>query len=242
MSDAFRLFLTAEQPCPYLPGRKARNLVADPEATAQRADLYGQLSLQGFRRSGGFVYRPHCPACAACIPLRIPAAEFRARRYQRRIWHRNRGLEHREQPAAYRDEHFLLYRRYLRDRHPGSPMANASATDYMEFLTAGWSDTRFHEFALAGRVVAVAVTDHLDEGLSSIYTFFDPDLAAARSLGTYAILWQIEHARRLGLPWVFLGYWIRSCREMSYKGEFRPFETLQEGKWVRTDNNDPAGG
>lgn len=235
MTESLQLYLTHEHPCPYLPGRRARNLVADPHVTKGRQQSYEHLTLQGFRRSGDFIYRPYCTACAACIPIRVPTQAFRLRRYQQRIRRRNRDLEVIAREAQFDADHFALYQRYLAARHPGSPMARASAEDYLSFLSTAWSDTRFYEFRLEGAAVAVAVTDRLEHGLSSVYTFFDPGVAQSRSLGTYAILWQIEHARALRLPWVFLGYWVRGCREMDYKDDFRPYEILRDGQWVRCD-------
>jgi len=216
--------------CPYLPDRDAVTLFADPDAPMNN-DVYGRLSEFGFRRSGRMIYRPACPGCSACIPVRIPAERFRGRRIDRRVWRRNADLAVTATPPTYREDHFRLYRRYLKARHAGGSMDTEDPAQYLEFLTSPWSDTVFYEFRLREALLAVAVTDRLPDGLSAVYTFFDPD-ARARSLGQYAILWQVAEARRLGLGAVYLGYWIEQCRKMSYKGKIRPLQMYRDGQWI----------
>ncbi|HXH02138.1 MAG TPA: arginyltransferase [Candidatus Competibacteraceae bacterium] len=223
-----RVFVTIEHPCGYLPGRIARNLLADPEEVDQ--DLYQQLAKLGFRRSGGYIYRPFCPECQACRSLRIPSDRFCPNRAQRRTWQRNQDLQVFECEPHFNPEHYLLYERYLRYRHPGGGMDDTSPQQYLSFVRSIWSHTRFYEFRQGERLLAVAVVDHLDDGLSAVYTFYTPD-EAARSLGTYAILWQLQEARRLGLPWVYLGYWVEGCRKMDYKTRFQPHQLYQDGNW-----------
>lgn len=222
-------YATPPHECSYLPGREAVTLFADPYARMTN-DAYSRLTLHGFRRSGGYVYRPACPGCSACVPVRIPVSEFRPSRSQRRAWARNQDLEVRERPSEFRDEHFHLYCRYMHTRHPGGGMDQADAEKYMDFLTSDWSETGFVEFRAQGHLVSVAVIDYLQHGLSAVYTFFDPD-EAARSLGTHAILWEVHRARGLGLAWLFLGYWIRECPQMAYKAQFRPLERFHNGHW-----------
>ena len=193
---------------------------------------YAWLSARGFRRSGVHVYRPHCVSCNACVAVRVAVDEFRPKRIQRRTLAGNADLGMIERPAEFRDEHFELYGRYLAARHPDSQMEASNAEAYMNFLVAEWCPTAFFEFRAAGQLLAVAVTDVLNDGLSAVYTFFDPD-ATHRSLGRYAILSQIEQARRLGLPRVYLGYWIRDCRQMNYKDEYAPLEYFRGGRWQR---------
>lgn len=227
-----RLFLTAEHPCSYLPGRVARNLVADPMAVDDQ--VYGELVVLGFRRSGDHIYRPHCADCEACLSLRIPVADFRFNRSQRRTWHRNADLEVQERDPWLYWEHYQLFRRYLRARHPNGGMDDTTPDHYLAFVTSCWSDTRLYEFRCDQRLLAVAVVDRVDDGLSAVYTFFDP-LEAARGLGTQAVLWQIAEARRLGLTWVYLGYWVRDCRKMGYKDRFRPHQVFSGGQWLSGD-------
>lgn len=228
-SPSPRLLITAEHACPYLDDRLARNLVVDPSEVASRAD-HTAYSRIGFRRSGDFLYRPHCAGCTACVPIRIPAASFRWRRRFRRCVKRNQGLTAEIRPAEFSREAFELYQRYQAIRHPGGPMAEGDEHDYLGFIRSEWADTRLVHFRAEGRLVAVAVMDWLDDGLSAVYSFFDPD-EQDRSPGLYTILWQIETARVRGLPYVYLGYWIQQSPKMAYKTDFRPAELLIEGHW-----------
>ncbi len=228
-----RLFLSADHPCSYLPNRLARHLVADPAAVSNR--VYSHLATLGFRRNGDYVYRPHCRGCRACLSLRIPVAAFQPNRAQRRVWRNNEELTVSCQRAHFAPEHYRLFARYLRRRHPDGGMDAGTPESYLGFVSAPWSDTRLCEFRLDDRLLAVAVIDRLEDGLSAVYTFFDP-AAAARSLGTYAILWQIDAARRLGLTWVYLGYWVEQCRKMAYKANFRPHQLFSEGRWTAVDS------
>ncbi len=227
------LYATGEHACSYLDDRIARTVFADPEYPMNNR-LYGALLRQGMRRSGSFVYQPGCPACSACKSLRIPVDRFTPNRSQRRCWKSNRDVRVVPRPAMYADEHFRLYQHYLRNRHPGSGMDAPEPEKYMEFLTARWSDTRFYEFRAGRDLLAVAVTDVVADGLSAVYTFFNPALKA-RSLGTLGILWQIEEARRLDLPYVYLGYWIAEADSMRYKAHFRPAEVYVAGRWQTLD-------
>lgn len=224
------LFLTPPHDCHYLPGRQARTSFVDP-AVALDPTRYQQLLEMGFRRSGEHVYRPHCEGCAACQSARLPVHDFRPRRSQRRIQRLNQAdIEVREQPAVFSAAHFALYKAYTADRHGDGEMAGMDEDQYMGFIGSSWCDTVLLEFHLHGRLVAVAVTDVLPDGLSAVYTFFDPTLAR-RSLGVFAILSQIEHARRSGRHWLYLGYWIAQSPKMAYKADFQPLQLYREGQW-----------
>jgi len=227
--ETLPLFLTVEHPCSYLPKRSARNLVADPKA--MNKDIYSQLAGLGFRRSGDNVYRPHCLNCTQCLSLRIPVSSFQPNRSQQRTWNKNQDLHVQRVKPQFRTAHYALFKRYLKARHQGSGMDDSSPSEYLAFLTAHWSETLLYEFRLAQRLLAVAAVDRLDDGLSAVYTFFDPD-ESARSLGTFAILWQINEGRRQGLDWVYLGYWIRECEKMAYKTNFQPHEVFVAGRWI----------
>lgn len=227
-----KFYVTPSHPCSYLPGREAVTLFADPLVPVDNHQ-YTLLSELGFRRSGEHVYRPHCPACRACIPVRVPAANFQPDRSQRRNWRRNADLEVHGAPAEYREEHFELYRRYLSTRHAGGEMDDGDPASYRQFISASWSDTWLYEFRHQGRLLAVAAVDHLENALSAVYTFFDPEASRRRALGVFAVLWQIEHARRRGLRWVYLGYWIEQCRKMAYKDRYRPAECFIGHDWCR---------
>jgi arginyl-tRNA--protein-N-Asp/Glu arginylyltransferase len=224
-------YLSPPEACSYLPARDAVNLFADPLAPMD-TELYGRLIDHGFRRSGRYVYRPQCGTCKACVPSRIAVSEFKPNRSQQRNLKRNQDLDASVRAPRFRDEHFALYQRYQDGRHPGGGMDNPRPESYRDFLICDWTETLFVELRLAGRTLAVAVTDLLPQGLSAVYTFFDPE-QSARGLGTYAVLWQIREARRRGLPYVYLGYWIAGNRKMRYKTRFRPIEGLVEGRWRR---------
>ncbi|MCC6136276.1 MAG: arginyltransferase [Candidatus Contendobacter sp.] len=223
-----RMFLTTDYRCSYLPGRLARNLVADPAVTDQY--LYTQLADLGFRRSGEHVYRPHCRGCSACRSLRIPVHQFQPNRSQRRIWARNQDLQIETLGAEFKDEHFELFSRYIAARHCGGGMDPANSDNYWSFITSRWCPTWLWEFRRDRDLLAVAVVDRLDNGLSAVYTFFDP-LENARGLGAFAIQWQIAEAQRLGLDWVYLGYWVERCDKMNYKSGFTPHEIFIAERW-----------
>ena len=235
------LLHTPPHPCDYLPGREAVMQVAVPPAGASGHLLYEALLERGFRRSGPHVYRPGCPGCRACLPVRIPVDRFRPSRAQRRNLRRNADLSWRAVPGRPGEEHFRLYRRYLAARHPGGGMDEPTVVAYRDFLFAGWLPTVCYELRLRGRLLAVAVTDRLPCSLSAVYTFYEPE-EARRGLGVHAVLRQVEEARRLGLRWLYLGYWIRECRKMSYKGRYRPLEVLQAGRWRCLEAGPNRGG
>lgn len=227
--ESLDFYLTPEHECSYLPAQQAVTLFVDPSVCVN-TDLYSELIQYGFRRSGTHVYRPRCPMCAACIPIRIPVDTFTSSRSQRRVWKRNQDLSITAVAAEYNDEHFQLYRHYMSTRHAGGGMDTPEPEKYSEFLINPYIDARFYEFRLNRQLLAVAAVDMLNNGISAVYTFFDP-AESARSLGGMAILWQIEEARRLNIPYVYLGYWIKECQKMVYKDQYRPFEVFQKGHW-----------
>jgi arginyl-tRNA--protein-N-Asp/Glu arginylyltransferase len=231
--QALDFYLTPEHECSYLPKQMAQTLFADP-AVRIGTGMYSELIKFGFRRSGTHVYRPRCPMCDACIPIRIPAATFRPSRSQRRNWQRNADLEVIAAPNEYRDEHFMLYHRYMHSRHHGGGMDTPDPEKYSEFLINPYIEGVFYEFRLDGHLLGVAVVDVLNDALSAVYTYFDPD-EASRGLGVYAVLWQIEQAKKSGLEHVYLGYWIKECLKMAYKDQYRPFEVFRDGSWIAHD-------
>ena len=235
------LYITDWHSCSYLPDLEARTLFVDPSAPMDGA-TYQALLAQGFRRSGAHIYRPACGACERCIPLRVPVRDFAPNRSQRRNLARNGGqVVLRDSPARFDPEQYALYCAYVQSRHAGGSMAEASETSYREFLVAPWGgETRFLELRIGERLIAVAVTDRLPGCLSAVYTFFDPELTA-QAPGTYAILCQIESARRLGLDHLYLGYWIADCRKMGYKDRFRPLEARIGERWRRFERGNPIG-
>ena len=224
------LFITAEHACGYYEDRSSANLVPDPHIP-MNAGLYSLLVTKGFRRSGSFVYRPHCPSCASCIASRIDVDHYRTNRNQRRCLKRNQDLLTRIKSAQFSDEYFDLYQRYINSRHLDGNMAHPAPDDFKQFLLSDWSDTLFIESRLNDRLIAVAVSDYLPAGLSAVYTFFDPD-EAKRSLGTFAILQQIWLAQCYHIPHVYLGYWIDGHPKMDYKRNFSGLQHYHDQQWI----------
>ena len=226
-----QFYATAPYPCSYLPGRLARSQVATPSYLID-TPTYSHLVTAGFRRSGAFTYRPYCDHCRACTPVRVIVEEFAPSRAQRRCIKANSELTTRVMDLKFSHEHYALYRRYQSIRPPGGGMDHDSREQYSHFLLQSNVHTRLVEFRDHGRLCMIAIMDDLSDGLSSVYTFFEPD-QSRRSLGTYSILWQIAEARRRKLPFVYLGYWIAESRKMNYKTDFQPIEGLTRGSWAR---------
>lgn len=224
-----QFYLTAPYPCSYLPDREARSQVVTPNELVDDA-VYSQLIRAGFRRSGLYTYRPQCDQCKACVPVRLAVNEFRPRRSQRRAWKRNARLEAFLRDQIFDLEHYLLYRRYQSSRHAGGGMDQDGEEQYRQFLLQSGVTTLLVEFRDETMLRMVSLMDVVEDGLSSVYTFFDPEMPQA-GFGTYNILWQIELCRRLGLPYLYLGYWIAQSDKMAYKANFRPLQGLVDGDW-----------
>lgn len=236
MNDSLRtttlqFYTTASYECSYLDHQIARSQVAVP-AELIESHVYSHLVQLGFRRSGLFVYRPCCDHCQACVPVRLPVAEFKPDRAQRRAQKLHAGLEIRVLGLEYHEAHYLLYQRYQMARHAGGGMDQDNREQYQNFILKSNVTSFLAEFSLNNEVQMVSLIDQLDDGISSVYTFYNPDLAGA-SLGVFNILWQVALAKEMQLPFVYLGYWIDHCRKMAYKVRYRPIEGLSAGKWVR---------
>ena len=233
-----RYYATSPYPCSYLPEREARSQVATPTHLID-GQLYSMLVRAGFRRSGVFTYRPRCDGCQACVPVRLPVTRLKPGRSQRRALRNHRHLLARVVPLVFDDTHYELYARYQQARHPGGGMDDDSREQYAQFLLQSHVDTKLVEFSENGIVRMLSLIDVLDDGLSSVYTFYDPDIPKA-SFGTFNILWQAAQCIALGLPYLYLGYWIAESPKMAYKAAFTPIEAYRDGHWGPLSSNTPA--
>lgn len=229
-SQNIHLYLTSAHDCGYLPDRTATNLVPDPKINMNMT-VYSQLIALGYRRSGQYTYRPHCKDCAACVPCRILVNQFKARRNQKRCYARNADLQTSAQIAHYSNEHFDLYQRYINSRHADGDMVDPTPEDFRNFLYSDWSDTFFLESRLNDKLISVAVYDQVADGLSAVYSFFDPE-HAQRSLGTFNILSLIKKTQILRRRFVYMGYLIKDCKKMQYKTNFQPLQYFVNNMWV----------
>ena len=223
------LFMTPPHPCSYLEDRDAKTVFIDP-ATAISADLYNELNEVGFRRSGPNFYKPHCTGCKACISTRVPIKQFQLSRKHRRILNKNSDLTVLNCHTINTEEHYSLYAKYISERHDDGDMFPPSQEQFQQFIGGMTAFSCFTEFRLEGKLIALAVADDLASSRSAVYTFFDPD-QHKRSLGIYAILAAIETCRAEQREYLYLGYWIRECRKMSYKIDYRPIELLLNNRW-----------
>lgn len=229
-----QFYVTTAYPCGYLPKKLAQSLIATPQNLVD-GPVYSGLIQQGFRRSGKFAYRPHCEHCHACVSVRLPVNAFQMTRSQQRALKKHADLQVTIREASYDAEHFALYQAYQQQRHHPDP-AHATeqaddAAQYQQFLCQSNVESIMVEFRDGqGTLKMVSVIDIVMDGLSAVYTFYDASDKA--SYGTYSILWQINWAKQLELPYLYLGYWIADSQKMAYKQQFQPQEKLLDGEWV----------
>lgn len=228
--NTIRLFRTSAHPCSYKEGEEAVTVFVDPEVRIDTA-LNSKLSELGYRRSGVHLYRPDCDFCSACMSCRVPVQQFKFSRRHRKTLASNEDLVVKHCRSLDNPQAYALYKRYINTRHHDGDMYPATPEQFKAFIKEGVADTRFVEFYKDQELLAVSVMDELATGLSAVYTFFDPD-QPKRALGNYVILWLIQEAAARGLPFVYLGYWIKGCAKMQYKTNFRPIEMLLDGKWI----------
>ena len=226
-----KLFTTQNHPCSYLPGEEARTLFIDPEYSVS-TELHTHLSEIGFRRSGVHMYRPDCANCQHCVASRVVVDQFTPNKGCRRILRRNEDLQVDLIDDIASDEYYELYKNYINTRHSDGDMFPASPEQFESFLVQNCESTLLYRVSAGGNLVAVMITDLLSNGLSAVYTFYSVN-EQKRSLGNFAILWQIEEAKRRELPYLYLGYWIRDCDKMSYKLKYRPIELLLNQRWIK---------
>jgi leucyl-tRNA---protein transferase len=225
-----QFYVTTPYPCGYLPGRPAQSLIATPQRLIDTV-VYGELVRMGFRRSGLYTYRPHCENCKACVPVRLLVNDLTLSRSQRRAWKHHQNLQAKLLPLDYSEEHFQLYVRYQKARHAGGGMDKDDSDQYRSFLTQSQVDTALVEFREDGVLRLVSIVDRLGDGLSAVYAFYDSSAEGA-SFGIYNVLWLADWCRQLGLPHLYLGYWISESRKMAYKTDFKPLQGLKDGNWL----------
>jgi len=231
--NPIKLYETVVDDCPYLEDRQSASILVDPEHKIDQA-LFGLLSRSGFRRSGDMLYSPKCPNCQACVSVRIPVTEFKASRGQKRVWRKNLDLKVTIEEVSFKQEHFELYLKYQKARHPNSSMCDDDPHKYISFINSKFSRSKFLCLYSNEELIAISVVDQFDGGVSAVYTFFEPE-QSARSIGTFVILYLVKLSRTRKIPYVYLGYWIEQSSKMSYKSNFQPLEGYIDRNWITLD-------
>ena len=225
-------YITPPHDCSYLENKSARMVFLDP---IHRIDVVtlSELSRVGFRRSGDFVYRPECHLCRQCLSCRVPAHDFQMNSVQKKAWKRNQDLRMQIMPTHQASQiHYELYERYINERHADGDMYPPSLDQFEKFLVHSCTESFFIELWKDDQLICVSTSDIMDDGLSAVYTFFDPN-ESRRSLGVFAILKQLEYVKTLNLDYLYLGYWVPHSQKMNYKSQYIPLELLLDGQWRR---------
>ncbi len=231
--NPIKLFETVIDDCPYLDDQQSASILVDPDHQVD-SHLFSLLSRSGFRRSGEMLYAPKCPTCNACVSVRIPAADYRASRSQKRVWRKNLDLHCKVEKVTYQQEHFEMYLRYQQARHPDSSMCDEDPQKYISFINSRFSKSRFLSIYRGEQLIGISVLDQFEGGISAVYTFFEP-AESQRSLGTYAIMYMLKLAREKNIPFVYLGYWIERSSKMTYKSKFQPLQGYVDKRWVELE-------
>lgn len=230
MTKFFNLHLTTPHQCSYLENQRSSSQIVMPPDEVNAA-YYADMLRQGFRRSGVFVYRPHCQGCQACLSLRVDVAKFKLSKRFQRIINKNKHLICRQLPLHWKEEHFQLYMRYQQSRHQEQQDEQKIRADYKEFILKSNVNSSILEYLDSNnQVVMVSLIDVSDDGISAVYTFYDTD--NKNSLGHYGILYQLDICKALSKPWLYLGYWVDGCSKLSYKTDYQPAEIFHDGKWI----------
>jgi arginyl-tRNA--protein-N-Asp/Glu arginylyltransferase len=227
--NPIRLFETVVDDCPYLENQKSASILVDPDHQIDQ-NLFSTLSRSGFRRSGEMLYSPKCPTCNACVSVRIPSAQFKLSRGQKRVWKKNNDLRASIEDVRFEQEHFDMYLSYQQHRHPDSSMCDDDTSKYTSFIESSYSRSQFLCFRVHGELIGISVLDQFNGGISAVYTFFDPQYSN-RSIGTYAILYALKLAKVHKIPFVYLGYWIEGSQKMDYKRKFKPLQGYIDRQW-----------
>lgn len=228
--ESLQFFQTQPHPCSYLEEQTASTVFLSPKQSIDRA-LYSQLSDYGFRRSGQHIYKPLCANCNACVPLRVPVDLFEPNRNQKRTWKRNSDLVVTQVNNIDTPEHYALYERYINQRHSDGDMYPPSEEQFRDFLSGHWHSTHFYEFRNGQQLLAVSIADIMDNGISAVYTYYEPN-EPKRSLGSFAILYLINTTKKHHLRNLYLGYWIKESEKMNYKASYRPLEIQSGDRWL----------
>jgi len=232
--DNIQFYVTTKYSCGYIKHQNAQSLVATPYKKVNN-NAYSSLIQQGFRRSGQYVYKPHCTNCQACIPIRLSAKNFSISRSQKRVIKTHSNIKAKVLPLKFNEEHYELYIQYQNNRHRSQNETEDDITDYNDFLIRSNVKSKLVEFRINNKLVMITIVDFLEDGLSAVYTFYDCKYKK-NSFGTYSILWLLDYCLNHGIPYLYLGYWISQSNKMKYKINFKPYELMIGDLWQQASS------